>query len=151
MGALLPSELKRKLTKTGHATAPGTGRSAPATTGNLTTAWTTAVGGTAQVRMTGGAMTSGCPATSSLPGRNAMAELVMASTGHATAHGSGRSAPATTGNLTTALTLAVGGTALMRMMTGLMTGGSPATNSPHGTPAGGEQSRFYDDSSFESD
>merc|ERR1712045_720279 len=74
--------------------------------------------------------------------------MMMASTGHATAHGSGRTAPDTTGNLTTALTLAVGGTALMRMMTGLMTGGSPATNSPHGTPAGGEQSRFYDDSSL---
>merc|ERR1711885_110591 len=102
----------------------------------------TAAGGTAQVRMTTGVMTSGSTARSA---------MMMASTGHATAHGSGRTAPDTTGNLTTALTLAVGGTALMRMMTGLMTGGSPATNSPHGTPAGGEQSRFYDDSSFESD
>merc|ERR1719486_1380154 len=65
-------------------------------------------------------MTSGYPATSSLPGKNAMAAflLMMASTGHATAHGSRRTAPDTTGNPTTAWTTAAGGTAQVRMTTG---------------------------------
>merc|ERR1712025_86193 len=96
----------------------------------------TSVGGTALSGMMTGLMTGGSPAKSSPPGNTAMAALLMmASTGIAMAHGSGRSAPATGGNPTTALTTAAGGTALRRMTIGAMTGGSPATSSLHGTSA----------------
>merc|ERR1719273_1515778 len=56
-------------------------------------------------------------------------------TGHATATGTGRTALASTGNPTTAPMTAAGGTPQASMMTGPMTGGSPATSSTHGRRA----------------
>ena len=60
---------------------------------------------------------------------------VLAKTGTATANGTGRTALASTGNPTTAPMTAAGGTPQVSMMTGPMTGGSPATSSPHGKRA----------------
>merc|ERR1712045_956797 len=62
-------------------------------------------------------------------------------TGHATATGSGRSAPGPTTSTTTAPMTAAGGTPQASMMTGPMTGGSPATSSPHGRRAATAWSR----------
>merc|ERR1712045_100302 len=119
------------------ATATGSGRSAPGPTTSTTTAPMTAAGGTLtpSPSMTG-ATTGGSAATSSTPGGGArrMGQMTVL-TGHATATGTGRTALASTGNPTTAPMTAAGGSPQVRTMTGPMTGGSPATSSPHGRRA----------------
>ena len=98
----------------------------------------TAVGGTPPRWTTTGPMTSGLPATSSPPGRNASGTTATTALGMtATATGSGRIAPNSTTRATTALMTAVGGTLQASMTTGPMTGGSPVMNSPPGKSAEG--------------
>merc|ERR1719273_2500829 len=100
----------------------------------------TAAGGTPtpSPSMTG-ATTGGSPATSSPNGGGArmMASGKTKLTGHATATGTGRTALASTGNPTTAPMTAAALTHQESTMTGLMTGGSAATSSPHGRRANG--------------
>ena len=108
----------------------GSGKNAPACTTSPTSALMTAVGGTPPRWTTTGPMTSGLPATSSPPGRNASGTTATTALGMtATATGSGRIAPNSTTRATTALMTAVGGTLQASMTTGPMTGGSPATSS----------------------
>ena len=96
----------------------------------------TAVGGTPPRWTTTGPMTSGLPATSSPPGRNASGTTATTALGMtATATGSGRIAPNSTTRATTALMTAVGGTLQASMTTGPMTGGSPVMSSPAGKSA----------------
>ena len=124
-------------TQTGAATAHGTGRTAPEPGGRKTTARVRipAAGGTPSRRTMTGLMTGGSPAKSGSLGTGAMRMMVL--TGAATATGSGRTAPEPGGRTTTALMNAAGGTLSKKTMTGLMTGGSPATSGIPGKSAGG--------------
>ena len=123
-------------TQTGAATAHGTGRNAPDPGGRKTTASLRipVAGGTPSRKTMTGLMTGGSPAKSGTLGTSAM---MMVLTGPATATGSGRTAPEPGGRTTTALMNAAGGTLSKKTMTGLMTGGSPATSGIPGKSAGG--------------
>ena len=123
---------------TGAATVPGPGRNAPEPGGRTTTALMRipAAGGTPSRRTMTGLMTGGSPAMSGFLGTGARSMVIL--TGTATANGPGRNAPDPGGRQTTAPMNAAGGTLSRRMMTGLMTGGSPAMNGTLGKSAGGE-------------